>query len=217
MRYSIFHSSGTALEMTSDAWPQLIADEGYEAVIFDCDGTLVESSEAHFLAFQSAVQTQGYAMERAWYESRTGLDRQSILASFSEIVPGTFNIPLAVNDSIAAFTRSSANVTPIYETTDLVRFLRSSFKLAVVTNSEDEVVNASLNQVGLRDHFDHIISISSGLPPKPAPDLFIAAAKAMKIAVNKTLIFEDSHEGVQAGIKAGMDVAQVMPRHFSII
>ena len=47
--------------MTSDAWPQLIADEDYEAIIFDCDGTLVESSEAHFLAFQSAVQTQGHA------------------------------------------------------------------------------------------------------------------------------------------------------------
>ena len=92
---------------------------------------------------------------------------------------------MAVNDSIAAFTRSSANVTPIYETTDLVRFLRSSFKLAVVTNSEDEVVNASLNQVGLRDHFDHIISISNGLPPKPAPDLFIAAAKAMKLRLIK--------------------------------
>jgi HAD superfamily hydrolase (TIGR01509 family) len=105
--------------------------------------------------------------------------------------------------------------TPIYETTDLVRFLRSSFKLAVVTNSEDEVANASLIQVGLRDHFDHIVSISSGLPPKPAPDLFIAAAKAMKTAANKILIFEDSHEGVQAGIKAGMDVAQVMPRHFA--
>ena len=217
MRYSIFHSSGTALEMTSDAWPQLIADEGYEAVIFDCDGTLVESSEAHFLAFQSAVQTQGYAMERAWYESRTGLDRQSTLAAFSEIASGSFDIELAVADSIGAFIRNSANVTPICETTDLVRLLWPSVELAVVTNSEDEVVNASLNQVGLRDHFDHIISISSGLPPKPAPDLFIAAAKAMKIAANKTLIFEDSHEGVQAGIKAGMDVAQVMPRHFSII
>lgn len=217
MRHSIFHSAGTALEMTSDAWPRLIADKGYEAVIFDCDGTLVESSEAHFLAFQSAVQAQGYAMERAWYESRTGLDRQSTLAAFSEIASGSFDIELAVADSIGAFIRNSANVTPICETTDLVRLLWPGVELAVVTNSEDEVANASLSQIGLREHFDHIVSISSGLPPKPAPDMFVAAVTAMTTAANGTLIFEDSREGVQAGLRAGMDVVQVMPRHFSNI
>jgi HAD superfamily hydrolase (TIGR01509 family) len=86
-----------------------------------------------------------------------------------------------------------------------------------VTNSEDEVANASLSQIGLREHFDHIVSISSGLPPKPAPDMFVAAVTAMTTAANGTLIFEDSREGVQAGLRAGMDVVQVMPRHFSNI
>lgn len=201
--------------MTSDAWAQLIIDGGYKAVIFDCDGTLVESSEAHFQAFQSAVHAQGYAMERSWYEARTGLDRHSILAAFSGTVSGSFDIPLAVNDSIAAFIQGRANVTPIRETIDLVRVLQLNFKLAVVTNSEDEVANASLNQIGLQDHFNHIVTVTSGLPPKPAPDLFIAAAKAMMTEADKTLIFEDSSEGVQAGIRAGMDVVQVMPNQFA--
>lgn len=212
MRHSIFHRAGTTHEMTSDTWLQLVMDGGYEAVIFDCDGTLVESSETHFLAFQSAVNAQGYAMERAFYDSRTGLDRHSILASFSEDISAPVDIPLAVQDSIAAFIRGSTNVTPICETVDLVRQLRPNFKLAVATNSEGEVANASLTQVGLQDHFDHIVSISSALPPKPAPDLFIAAAKAMLTDGAKTLVFEDSREGVQAGRRAGMDVVQVKPR-----
>jgi beta-phosphoglucomutase-like phosphatase (HAD superfamily) len=213
MRHSVFHHAGTTREITSEFWSQLIIDGGYEAVIFDCDGTLVDSSEAHFLAFQSAVRTQGYTMERSWYEARTGLDRHSTLVAFSKSVTGPFNTSLAVNDSIAAFIRGRANVGPICETVELVKFFRSSLKLAVVTNSEDVVAAASLNQIGLHGHFGHIFSISTGLPPKPAPDLFIAAANAMMVSSDKALILEDSNEGVRAGLMAGHDVVQIMPRH----
>lgn len=152
-------------------------------------------------------------MDRLWYEARTGLDRHSILATFSKSVTGAFNISLAANDSITAFIRWRANVGPIWETVELVKFFRSSLKLAVVTNSEDVVAAASLNQIGLHGHFDHIFSISMGLPPKPAPNLFVAAANAMMVRPDKALIFEDSNEGVRAGLMAGNDVVQIMPRH----
>jgi beta-phosphoglucomutase-like phosphatase (HAD superfamily) len=48
-------------------------------VIFDCDGTLVDSSDLHLRSFQSALRAQGHDMDRDWYHARTGLDRLSTL------------------------------------------------------------------------------------------------------------------------------------------
>lgn len=200
--------------MTSDAWPALIADGGYEAIIFDCDGTLVESSEAHFQAFQTAIRTQGHEMERLWYNQRTGLDRQSTLAAFAKTTNGQFDVSMAVTDSIAAFILNKSAVSPIFETTALAKMVRRSCKLAVVTNSEREVAGASLTAIGLQAHFDHIVTISDGLPPKPAPDLFVAAASLLNTSIAKTLILEDSKEGVQGAIRAGIDVLEVMSMGF---
>jgi beta-phosphoglucomutase-like phosphatase (HAD superfamily) len=211
MRHSIFHHAGTTRELTSDAWLQLISDGSYQAVIFDCDGTLVESGEAHCQAFQTAVGTQGCTMERAWYDARTGLDRKSILAAFAKTIDGPFDVGSAVSASITAFILGSSAVLPILETTTLAKTLRPTHKLAVVTNSEKDVAAASLCATGLQTHFDHVVTISDGLPPKPAPDLFIAAAKRLNTSATKTLVLEDSKEGVQAAIQAGMDVLQVLP------
>jgi beta-phosphoglucomutase-like phosphatase (HAD superfamily) len=211
MRRSIFHCAGNTQSITSDKWLKLIEDGGYSAIIFDCDGTLVESSEAHFQAFQASVRTQNQEMVRSWYEDRTGLDRQSILTAFAKTVSGDFDVSLAVNDSIAAFISGRSAVLPIFETVDLVKTLQPSFDLAVVTNSENDVVKASLTEIGLQNYFGHIVSISNGLPPKPAPDMFIAAANYLAASASTTLVFEDSNEGTQAGIAAGMNVIQLSP------
>ena len=65
---SIFFSGGAKRHVASANWySEIIAGE-YTAVIFDCDGTLVESGEAHFKSFRTAVRAQGYDLERDWYQ-----------------------------------------------------------------------------------------------------------------------------------------------------
>lgn len=211
MRHSIFHHAGKTHAVRSEAWPLLIKTVGYESIIFDCDGTLVESGDAHFRAFRSAVRAQGYEMERAWYDERTGFDRRSVLAAAAEAIDGPFDITLAVGESISAYLLNSSTVLPIAETVDLAKSVSPLYKLAVVTNSEKEIAEASLSAIGLQNHFNHIVTISSGLPPKPAPDLFIAAAELLNTSMATTLVLEDSKEGVRGAIRAGMDVLEVLP------
>ena len=211
MRIGRFFRADTAQTIASDAWHQLITDGGYKAVVFDCDGTLVESGEAHYQAFSTAFQAQGFAVDRAWYDARTGLDRQSIIAAFAKTHDGFGDIDAAVAASLAAYIADCTSTTAIPETISLLGMLQGHLKLGVATNSEHEVALASLGQVGIQDSFDAIMTVSGGHRPKPAPDLFNAAVNALGVPAAETLVFEDSNEGVQAAMAAGLDVVQVLP------
>jgi len=62
----------------------------------------------------------------------------------------------------------------------------------------------------LLDFFATIVSVSDGLPAKPAPNIFAYAAQRLGFPAAKTLVVEDSPEGVSAAIAAGSDVIQVV-------
>ena len=64
--------------------------------------------------------------------------------------------------------------------------------------------------MNLLNYFDTIASISNGLPAKPAPNIFAYATQRLGLPAAKTLVFEDSAEGVSAAIAAGSDVIQVL-------
>jgi len=206
---SILFSAGTKRHIAPQDWySEIIAGE-YGAVIFDCDGTLVDSSEAHFQSFRAAIRAQGYDLDREWYTQRTGLDRQSLLVSFASRTTGAFDVALASRQSIEVFISGATAVAPIAETVNLVRTLAETHPMAVGTNAEREVAAASLQAVNLFDYFDTIVSVSDGLEAKPAPDIFACATQRLGFPAAKTLIFEDSLEGVSAAISAGADVIQV--------
>ncbi len=184
----------------------MIAEGNFAGIIFDCDGTLVNSGDAHFRAFQTAAMVQGRVMERSWYNTRTGLDRRSTLEAFASEGAGAFDVSCAIRDSIAAFSDEIGHVSAISETVDLLQIIARSHPVSVVTNAERPVAEASLGAIGVLSLITHLVTVSDGLPPKPAPDLFLLAARRMGLPVDRILVFEDSPQGVQAGLAAGVDV-----------
>ncbi|AXI48564.1 hypothetical protein C1J03_22745 [Sulfitobacter sp. SK012] len=207
---SILFSGGVQRRVSSKNWHSEIIAGGYRAVIFDCDGTLVDSSETHFKSFQAAVRAQGYDLNRRWYAHRTGLDRQSLLSAFSADVSGPFDVHLATRQSIDAFISTATEVSPIVATVELVQTIGQSHPLAVGTNAEVEVATASLQAINLLGYFDLVVSVSDDLPAKPAPDIFTRAIQKLGFPAAKTLVIEDSAEGVRAAVAAGSDVFQVI-------
>ena len=202
------HTDDGTTAITSETWLGVIQDRGYTAFIFDCDGTLVESADVHFTSFFKAAAEQGHVLEREWYLARTGLDRISLFHEFAKSAVA-FDIDDAVARSITLFIDISDRVTAIPEIESLVKTLGLTAPLAVGTNAEKHVAHASLQATGLLSHFDEIVAVTDGLAPKPSPEIFSRAADLLGAPRPRTLVIEDSVQGVAAARSAGMDVIEI--------
>ena len=207
----MFHHQGQTRRCLSDEWLTLFEVEGFTAAIFDCDGTLVDSKQAHLQAMQSAAQEQGQVMAPSWYAARTGLDRQSLFNEFRQAVTGSFDVARAIETSIERFNGFVGLIRPMSAVLEFAGLLhKQGIPLAVATNAERGVVNASLSAVKATALFDHVVSISDQVRPKPSPDLFERAAHLLGHSPNKTLVIEDSPQGVQASNSANMSAIQLL-------
>lgn len=199
-----------SFDITSQTWRDEILKRGYEAFIFDCDGTLVESADVHFASFCKAAEDQGFTLDRNWYLARTGLDRISLFKEFARTNQRCFDVDAAVTVSISRFIEISDQVQPVPEVKDLVQSLWQNYPLAVGTNAEKPVAEASLRATEILRYFDHIVAVSDGLKPKPSPEIFSRAAKLLCTLPSQSLVIEDSHQGVSAARAAGIDVIEIM-------
>ncbi|NDR58820.1 HAD family hydrolase [Aliiruegeria sabulilitoris] len=181
-----------------------------KALIFDCDGTLALTANLHFDAFNAALARQGAWMDRAWYEDRKGLDRNDLIAAFVAQHDAELDCPRIVADS-RAITVERAELTAVENppVAALARRLKGKVPIAVGSNAETDVVRAILRGAGLDTLFDVVVTVVEALQPKPDPAIFLLAAERLAVPPGDCLVLEDSEQGVQAAISAGMNVLDV--------
>lgn len=183
----------------------------FEAVIFDLDGVLVDSEiwwdevRADFAARQGRPWTEEDrrsvmgANSRQW--SRTMLDRLALdltpLAVEREIVDGV----------VARYQEGPA---PIIEgAVEAVRSAGRVARVGLASSAHREVIDAALEALGLADAFAVIVSSDEVEHGKPAPDVYVEAARRLDVRPDACLAVEDSLNGVLAARAAGMAVALV--------
>ena len=208
---SVFHHQGGCRAVSSDDWVGILQSEGLRAVVFDCDGTLVESTDAHWRCMQAAARDQGCEMAPDWYRARTGLDRKSLFEAFGESRCPAFDVDRACTVSIQRYSTFVRLVRPVEEVVAFASTLRAlHIPMAVATNAEREVAEQSLRAIGAGHMFDVLVSISDGVRPKPSPELFQSAARQLGYAPHETLVIEDSAQGVSAATTAGAHVIELV-------
>ncbi|MFK7876388.1 MAG: HAD family hydrolase [Paracoccaceae bacterium] len=209
MQARLHHNGGSVLVRSCD-WLAKIESLGARGVIFDCDGTLVDSAAAHCLSLQAAVRDQGFELDATWYSARSGLDRKTLFHQFKNDIAPHLDVAAAIQDSIAQFSVQVEKVIPIRATTDLFRQLsKRGYQLAVVTNAERPVATQSLRRTRLLEKIQELVCITDGFPPKPAPQMFERAAALFDLPANQVVVFEDSPQGVEAATSANMAVFEI--------
>jgi HAD superfamily hydrolase (TIGR01509 family) len=175
------------------------------AVIFDCDGTLVDSEPLARTAWERALAPYGYALTDADAEASVGLPYARVHAYYAERAP--------LPGADAFWTEFSGELFGLIDS-DLVLFddavvaardLRSrGVPVAVASSSPRERLQRTLGRAGLLDAFDVVVSGDEVAHGKPAPDMFLLAASRLGVDPGECVVVEDSPPGVQAGIAAGM-------------
>ena len=174
-------------------------------IIFDCDGVLVDSEPLAAIAYIRAYARHGLTITTEIVSQCIGMKQADILTRIRTLTGQDF--PPDHADDIWAETK--AVFTERLEAVAGIAALLSSleFRRCVASSSSPERIHHSLELTGLLPFFgDNIFSSSMVRHGKPAPDLFLFAAKTMGADPSDCVVIEDSPFGVQAGRAAGMRV-----------
>jgi beta-phosphoglucomutase len=200
----------------------------FEAVIFDCDGVLVDTEYLKFLAWQEALASVNIDFSIEEYMPLIGHSSKNILLMLKKLK--VMDIPEAVIElkNIKYHTLQKQGVPPIHEMITFAKRLSEEkkslgIKVGLASSAPKEEILQNLQQVGLENAFDVIISGSDDLDSyvdkegknKPKPYIYIEAAKQLNIPPSKCLVFEDTTAGIEAAAAAGMVVIAV-PNQFTL-
>jgi len=177
----------------------------FDALIFDCDGTLVDSAPAHLYSIQRALSPLGLTMTPEWYGSRHGLGPEDLLGAYE----ADFKIESLIREDFyervnEAFLANLHLIQEIKIVTDVARRWFGTVPMAVASNGVRRNVEATLIATRLRPLFYTIVTAGDVKRPKPAPDVYLEAADRMRVTPERAIVFEDSFEGLEAASRAGM-------------
>jgi beta-phosphoglucomutase-like phosphatase (HAD superfamily) len=182
-----------------------LPESSFSALIFDCDGTLVDTAPAHLRALQRALEPLTLTMTPAWYYPRVGLTPDALLdeyeAQLSGPAPSRQGIFERYNE---AFATGLPLVQEIKVIAEVARAWHGRIPMAVASNGRSKNVEATLRATKLLPLFDCIVAAEDVKHGKPAPDVFLEAARRMKVEPAQCVVFEDSNEGLEAAHRAGM-------------
>ncbi|MEP3478175.1 MAG: HAD-IA family hydrolase [Fuerstiella sp.] len=184
-----------------------------EGVIFDCDGTLVDSEIISMQVLQQLCLDQGLtlSMEEAM-DSFAGNELAVVLQILEDKLNGKLPVDFLDTFRSKQLAELAASLTAIHGAHELVKSL--TVPTCVASNAPLSKVNLCLQITALDQFFpaDRIFSAYTIEKWKPAPDLFLQAAQALAVPPQNCLVVEDSLFGVQAGVAAGMQVV-ALDRH----
>ncbi len=184
---------------------------GFDAVIFDCDGTLVDSMPAHFDAWCEALAIYGAGgiFKEDVFFAMGGRPTMDIVVQLND----EYNLKLdPVKVAMAkreAFLKRLHTVTLIEEVAAFAESLRGKVPMAIATGGSRMVIEKTLKIVGISDWFDEVVTADDVTDGKPAPDIFLRAAKLLGVSPSKCLALEDAPAGILAAQRAGMQVIAI--------
>lgn len=195
-------------------------------IIFDCDGTLIDSEQAYFLSWQEALKMRGATMTLEEYMTYAGHSA----AYISKKLHNKLHVDSAdaiLEDARKAFHLHSHLIIPIERTLKIVRQLAAQkqqlgIKMGVASAGSQLHLTQNLKRFGLIEPFDTIISGKDDLHEysdpegtnKPKPYIYLHTAKQLELHPSRCVAFEDSGPGVKAATSAGL-LTFAVPNRFT--
>lgn len=185
--------------------------EQIEAVIFDMDGTIIDSMWVWDEIDQVFFASRQIPYSKNLQHEIEGMHIEEIATYFKQ----KFNLPETEEELISIWTQMAYDVyqNEVDYKHGARRFLhylkKNHIKMAIATSNSIDMVEAIHTRLNFQDFFQCIVTSSEVNKGKPAPDVYLEAARRLQVAPEKCLVFEDIPMGMLAGKNAGMKVCGV--------
>ena len=191
--------------------PVIPVDPNAQGLIFDCDGTLVDSMPIHFRAWQAALEAAGVEYHHEFIDAHKGVPAIGILQHYNQTYGTSLDVEAVAADKQRRAYKGLARVEPIVPVANIVTRLHGKIPMAVASGGSRENVERMLEVTGLAGLFETVITGSDPVPPKPDPAIFVECAQRMGISPVRCQVFEDGDPGLEAARLAGMIATDVRP------
>jgi len=179
-----------------------------DTIITDFDGTLVDTFEANFRAYQKAFAENGIQLTEEKYRQCFGFRYDRFM---QEMGVTDDNISNAIREAKKHYYPDYFQyLKPNTALIELIAgFKAMGGKTAIASTARKENLMNVLNYLGIADHFNLIYAGSDVKEGKPSPEIYIKAMLALNSKPESTLIFEDSEVGIKAAIASGAKLIQI--------
>lgn len=178
-----------------------------DAVVFDMDGLMLDTEPLYKSAWQQALAELGHELDDASYLRFVGRSTEDcesdLVAQLGAAFPlETFRLRWPVLWRICADEQGIAAKAGLHE---LIAFVRNEgLPLALATSSDSSFTELSLGCANLLGSFDVVVTGDQVTHPKPAPNIYIEAARRLDVDPRHCVALEDSDAGILAASRAGM-------------
>lgn len=200
---------------------QLELPESIRGVLFDCDGTILNSEPLHAENLAIVVKSYGLNISAAEISERfRGFhDEQVYDELFNE------NSSISKEEFLQKKTNSLLRQLNLLSLEDIKKLLtpgfmeafeylkKNKYLVAVVSASEEVFLESLLNKLGIRSQLDILVHGSSTLLPKPSPAPYLKAMRELELHPDETVIFEDSATGLESAMATGAETVKVIAHH----
>lgn len=179
--------------------------EQYDALIFDMDGTLVDSMPRHLDAWEATSAEFGLPFDRAQLNEYGGIPTRKIVAILAEQHGLTIDVEAFTRRKVALYMEHIQQVSVFPAMWELVRRCHGKVPMGIGTGSPRNQAESILKSTGLDAYIQVVVSADDVVNHKPHPDTFLQVAEQLGANPANCLVFEDTQIGLQAGRAAGME------------
>jgi beta-phosphoglucomutase len=177
------------------------------AVLWDLDGTLVDSEEYHWQSWRDTMDAEGAPVTRAQFLETFGRRNDEILPRWLGPAASAERVARVSEAKEVLYRKlvQAGDLRPLAGAAEWVRQLRcEGWRQAIASSAPRENVDVVLKALGLADSFDAVVSSEDVTAGKPDPQVFLEAARQLGLPPPRCVVVEDSAAGIEGARRAGM-------------
>jgi beta-phosphoglucomutase-like phosphatase (HAD superfamily) len=182
-----------------------------KGLIFDIDGTLIDSMPTHFKSWQAIAVAYGFKYPETLFFQNAGRSTGNIIQRINAEQGLHLDPEEIVHAKNEAYRKLAVNIKPIPQVIKIVTEYYGKLPMALGTGEYRDIATANIKAAGLDQYFTFMVCADDVNRPKPDPETFLQCAELMKVSPENCQVFEDGDLGLEAARRCGMVATDVRP------